>query len=110
MDGLTGSGGFSVPWGPVEMAVLRRALTLWLMIRLVVTAFLVPAGAHPFWLHPKAALIVIASVGYLSWLDTRRRNEHLLLANLGTPRWLIHGLGFAPVLILELGFGVLSRI
>jgi hypothetical protein len=107
---LTGSGGLSVPWGPIEMAVLRRALTLWLMVRLVVTALLLSAGAHPYWLYPKAALIVISSVGYLSWLDTRRRNEHLLLANLGTPRWLIHGLRVAPVLILEIGLGVLSRI
>jgi hypothetical protein len=73
------------------MAVLRRSLTVWIMIRVVVTALLVSAGAHPYWLHPKAVLIIIASVGYLSWSDTKRRNEHLLLANLGTPRWFIHG-------------------
>lgn len=107
---MTGSGILSIAWGPIEMAVLRRALTLWLMLRLVVTALLVVLGAHPFWLHPKAALIIIASVGSLSWLDTKRRNEHLLLANLGTPRWFIHGLAFAPVVILELFFGILSRI
>jgi hypothetical protein len=58
----------------------------WLLIRVVISALLVVNEANPLSIHPRSALIIIATVGFLSWIDTKRRNEDLLLANLGTSR------------------------
>jgi hypothetical protein len=101
---------FGFDWSPVEVAVLRRALVLWALIRVAVSGLSVASDAPPMAIDPKAVLIIVATVGVLSWIDTKRRNEDLLLANLGTSRWTIHALGTGPALSLEVLLGTLSRL
>lgn len=107
---LNESSAFGTIWGPVEVAVLRRAVVLWLLIRVAISGLVVANEANPLSIHPKAALIIVSTVGVLSWIDTKRRNEDLLLANLGTSRRAVHALGFGPPLLLEVLIGTLSRI
>jgi hypothetical protein len=106
---MSGLSAFRLVWGPVEVAVLRRAMALWLLIRVAVSGLLVANEANPLSVHPRAALIIVATVGFLSWIDTKRRNEDLLLANLGTSRYAVHGLGVGPALVFEILIGTLSR-
>lgn len=96
-------------WGPVERAVLRRSITFWILVRGTLGMLLALGGADPLLLDVRAILLLIGVVGTISWLDTTRRNEDLLLANLGTPRWMVHLLGFGPVATLETLLGILSR-
>jgi hypothetical protein len=84
-----------------ELAIARRAAVLWLLSRIAASPLLAATGEHPVFVNPRSAMIVVAAVGALSWLDTRRRNEDLLLANLGTPRWVIHLAGLGPPAALE---------
>jgi hypothetical protein len=70
-------------WGPVERAVLRRSITLWILVRGTFGMLLALGGADPLLLDVRATFLLIGAVGTISWLDTTRRNEDLLLANLG---------------------------
>lgn len=95
---------------PIEIAVSTRSIGLWLVGRLVVAALLLVLDANPVVLHPKASLAFAGVVGLLSWFETRRRNEDLLLANLGTPRRAVYLLQFGPALGLEFLVAVLGRL
>jgi hypothetical protein len=95
---------------PIEMAVLRRSMGLWLVGRLALAVLLLLSDANPVVLHPKASLVFASVVGLLSWLDTRRRNEDLLLANLGTPRRAVYLFQFGPALGLEFLIAVIGRL
>lgn len=83
-------------------------MILWILVRL--TATFTMAGDNPMVLPPKASLIVIAVAGFLSRLDTGRRNEDLLLANLGTSRAVVYLLCFGPALAFEFWIGVIGRL
>jgi hypothetical protein len=108
---MIGSRTSRIGWGPIEVAVLRRALVLWVLIRVAVAGLLLLAkDGHPLSIDPRAALIIVATVGVLSWVDTKRRNEDVLLANLGTSRWTIHVVSVGPALMLEGLLGVVSRL
>jgi hypothetical protein len=100
----------TLAWGPIEAAVLRRSITLWLLIRVTIGVLLILGNADPLRLDARAVLLIVAAVGIVSWLDTNRRNESLLLDNLGTPRWMVHLLGLGPAAVLEMVLGILSRI
>lgn len=104
------SPGYLIDTWPIELGVLRRTLTLWFVGRLVMVALLLLARAHPIVMHPRAALLFALAVGTLSFLETRRRNEELLLANLGTSRWLVRLLQFGPALGLEFLIAVVGRV
>jgi hypothetical protein len=86
-------------------------LVLWVLIRVAVTGLLLMTHeGHPLSIDPRATLLIIATVGVLSWVDTKRRNEDILLANLGTSRWAIHVFSVGPALMLEALLGALSRL
>lgn len=90
--------------------MLRRSTLLWFLGRLTLAALLLIGEGNPVVLHPKASLLLVIAVGVLSSLDTRRRNEDLLLANLGTSRSTIYLLGFGPPLALEFLVAVIGRL
>ncbi len=53
------------------------------------------------WLPLWGSLWIALVSGMLTWLETRRRHEHLLLGNLGISRGVLSGLGLLPALLLE---------
>jgi hypothetical protein len=84
-----------------ETAILVRAAVLWVLIRAALAGVLMVMESPPLGLATRASVGLVLVVGALSWLDTRRRNEDLLLANLGVSRGTVHGLGLAPPLAGE---------
>lgn len=91
----------------MEAAVARRALILWVLARLAVGIGRALLGDGTRALDPRASLLLVLVVGTLSWIDTRRRGEALLLANLGRSRMAIHLLGVGPALVLE---GIIAAV
>jgi hypothetical protein len=49
-------------------------------------------------------------VGFLGLLETRRRNEHLLLANFGVPEAAMAGLALLPALLAEITVWLVARL
>ena len=90
-------------------ALVRRSSAYWAGVRLIVFAALglPPAISSGEGLAISAGvgtlLIVIAAAGVLSYWETHRRNELLLLANLGTRPTTIAVLIFTPIVLLEIG-------
>lgn len=84
-----------------ETAIVVRAAVLWVLARGTAAGLLLLMESPPLGLHTRASVALVLVVGAVSWLDTRRRNEDLLLANLGVSRGAVHGLGLAPPLIGE---------
>ena len=95
--------------GALERSLIMRSCMLWILTRLLTfVAFLLlraiapsAADAHPLFLTPPAAVIVIAVTATLSWQVTRVRFENLMLANLGTPPWIAASMVSLPPLALE---------
>ena len=83
--------------------LLRRAVFLWLGVRLLVALAggggVGGRGLVP--LAPRGAGLVVLLVGLLGLLEARRRNEHVLLANFGVPQGRLAGLSVLPALIAE---------
>lgn len=97
--------------GPIEWAVMRRALTLWFLLRITVGGLAAATGEGSAGiLTPYGSLAVVALAGFLSRLDTRRRNEVLLLANLGTSASMTNLLSFGPPMVIEFTIAVLTRL
>ena len=89
-------------------ALLKRSGAFWVGVRLIILAAtgLPPAIAGEGGAISTGAgtlLIVIAAAGALTYWETHRRNEPLLLANLGTPPTTIAVLIFTPIVLLEIG-------
>ncbi|CAN5868880.1 hypothetical protein BH23GEM9_BH23GEM9_29680 [soil metagenome] len=82
-----------------ERAVAWRSASIWLLLRLVVAALLALLDSDPLSIDPRGVLILMVTVGVLGFVETKRRNEDVLLANLGTSRALILVLCFGPPLI-----------
>ncbi|HEX2091138.1 MAG TPA: hypothetical protein VHG28_02005 [Longimicrobiaceae bacterium] len=83
-------------------ALVARSARLWLGVRVMLMASVAAARLPP--LAPGAVLSIVAVVAgiALGYLEARRRNELLLLAELGTHPGTIALLVCAPVLLLEL--------
>lgn len=90
------------------IALLQRALYLWLGTRLLVA--LVGGGGVAerglVSLTPRATGLVVLLVVFLSLLETRRRNEHLLLANFGVSEASLAGVSVLPALVAEIAIRV----
>jgi hypothetical protein len=75
---------------PLASHYLTRALGLWLLARLLVTAASAMAGAspsgRPLALAPVAALAMVALCALLGLVDVARRGERALLGNHGVSR------------------------
>ena len=86
--------------------LLLRAAVLWVSVRVVlgVAVWLRGGMSAPFSLRvslPAACWVVLIIAG-LNLLESRRRNEDLLLANLGTPAWALFLLSGLPPALAEL--------
>ena len=57
----------------------------------------------------RATGAIVLLVAFLSLLEARRRNEHLLLANFGVPEAALVGLSMLPALIAETVVWVVTR-
>jgi len=93
------------------VALLRRALYLWIGVRLLV-ALAGGGGAASRGLVPltlRATGLVVLLVGFLGLLEARRRNEHVLLANFGTPQASLAGLSVLPAIMAETAVWLLAR-
>lgn len=64
-------------------AYLRRGATMWLMMRLCVSAVLLFGREDPLHVAPSTVLMLIAATAGLTLIDMRRRNERMLIGNLG---------------------------
>jgi hypothetical protein len=51
---MGGLSAFRLVWGPVEVAVLRRAMVLWLLIRMAISGLVVANEADPLSINPRA--------------------------------------------------------
>ena len=93
------------------IALLRRALYVWLGTRLLVAVGggggVVGRGLVSLTL--RATGVIVLLVAFLSLLEARRRNEHLLLANFGVPEAALVGLSMLPALIAETVVWVVTR-
>lgn len=109
-----------LPEPTLGWTVARRAAVAWPLVRLVTAAgaaALDPAaGSDPLAvvrLSPRAALFAALAAtlvaAALPLLETRRRNEHRLLANLGTGPAGLVGLALAPGVLGELLLFLLLR-
>jgi hypothetical protein len=78
-----------------------RSASLWLLIRVVIAPFAMATGEHPVFLSPSAALIVFAVCVSLCWIETRRKFEGQMLANLGTSPLAIAFFVVVPPAVLE---------
>ena len=85
------------PW-PIAAAILLRGVVIWAGLRLGFQ-FL---GVFAFGRVPGVALALILLVGILGWIEAERRNEVLLLANLGVGPIMIIVLTAGPAVVLEL--------
>ena len=88
---------------PSTRAVLLRGIVLLNVPGVLVWAsgrgVLLALGSVTTALSTSALLVVAASL--VVWLDARRRNEILLLANLGFPGWSISVVGGLVAALLE---------
>ena len=94
------------------MPILWRSLTIWAAARaaLALLGWLMSDGADPITLAVTrgASAWIVLVVGALGLLEIRRRNEHLLLANLAIPQATLAALAAAPALIGELVIALLT--
>jgi hypothetical protein len=92
------------------LALLRRALYLWVGVRLLTGlagSGISRSGLLP--LPPRATVLLVLIVGLLGILEMRRRNEHLLLANFGVSQALLAVLCLLPPLIAETLVALITR-
>ncbi len=82
-----------------------RAFALWLALHLFVAFF---SGFATFQLPLASVLVMSAAAGWLGMIDARRRNELLLLQNLGVDPIIVAGIWMASIVILETALHALS--
>lgn len=89
------------------MALLKRATFLWVGIRVIVVLLLAATGSG---FTTRTAMLVVLLVGFLSLLDSQRRNEHIFWANLGVAPWTLAVLSSVPALVGEVVVAWMWRI
>lgn len=84
--------------------LLVRGAFLWLVLRAVFAfiAMLIEGAPQPIVVPGQAALWLVLIVAVLGMIELRRRNQLLLLANLGVRRWVLALLCAAPAILGEL--------
>jgi len=75
---------------------------IWIVARAALALTLVLAGGDPLKLSTTALAEVVVLVVALGWIETRRRREGVLLANLGVSPYLLSGLFAVPGLLGEI--------
>jgi hypothetical protein len=92
------------------VALLRRALFLWIGVRLLV-AVAGGGGVGGRGLLPlafRAAGLVVLAVTFLALLEARRRNEQVLLANFGVSQGTLVGISVLPAALAEAAVWLMS--
>jgi hypothetical protein len=92
------------------VALLRRALFLWIGVRLLV-AVAGGGGVGGRGLLPlafRAAGLVVLAVSFLALLEARRRNEQVLLANFGVSQGTLVGMSVLPAALAEAAVWLMS--
>ena|SRR5689334_14186861 len=82
-------------------AHLRRGARLWLIARAMLSGVFLLAGTNPFRLSAIVAVEIVLLTGAVSFIETHRRRERALLANLGVRPLILGALFAAPALIGE---------
>ncbi|HLL46325.1 MAG TPA: hypothetical protein VK399_06435 [Longimicrobiaceae bacterium] len=107
--------GWTLPEPTLSRTLLRRSLGFWPGVRLIVLVvplmFATAAGRMPpilpLLMEP-FPLAVVPVTALLAVLETRRRHEHLMFANLGTGPVGIAGLAAVPPLLGETALVLLA--
>lgn len=96
----------------VAQAYLLRGALLWIVTRAALTGALVLAGGDALKLSTTTLVAVVLLIVALGWIETRRRREGALLANLGVSPFALSVLFAAPALlgefVIRLGAAVLA--
>jgi hypothetical protein len=85
----------------VVRAYLLRGALLWILARVAITGALVLAGGDALKLSTTALVEVVLLIVALGWIETRRRREGALLANLGVSPFLLSVFFAGPALLGE---------
>lgn len=100
-----------LPARRLAMALLRRGLVLWLLVRAMLVVVGLGGGGTTAiaGLSPLATIALIVTVGALGVLESRRLNEHRFFANLGVSPLTTGLLGVLPALLSEILVALLTR-
>jgi hypothetical protein len=90
----------------IAQAYLARGAQIWLGSRAVQCAVFLVAGMNPIQLSSATSVAIILWSVAMSFLDTRRRRERALLANLGVRPMLLGALFAGPAIVGEIALGV----
>lgn len=95
------------PARQLTLALVRRGLGLWVLARamLLVVGITSTSGGSPQ-MSPLAALMLVALVGLLGVLESRRMNEHRFFANLGVSPVTAGLLVMLPAVVGEVVIGI----
>jgi hypothetical protein len=85
--------------------LLRRALLLWLPLRVLLLVGAVKLGLDPRPVPP-GHLLFVAVAAVLCAVDARALRETVFQANLGTPAWVPAAAGATVAVLLELAIAV----
>ena len=96
----------------IARAYLFRGASIWIVARAAIAVVLVLADGDPLRLSTTALVAVLVLVVALGWIETRRRREGVLLANLGVSPYLLSGLFAVPgvlgEIVLRFGAGLVA--
>jgi hypothetical protein len=100
-----------VPPRPFLVPLLIRGAIVWLATRVTIGIFIAIFHDGPVLrLSPAGALWLVMLVGSVTWIETRRRHEDLLLGNLGVASRVVFAFGLLPALALESVMAVAARV
>lgn len=85
----------------VVQAYLLRGALLWIVARAAITGALVLAEGDALKLSTTALVEVVLLIVALGWIETRRRREGALLANLGVSPLVLSAFFAGPALLGE---------
>jgi hypothetical protein len=85
----------------VVRAYLFRGALLWIVARVAIAGALVLAGSDALKLSTAALVAVVMLIVALGWIETSRRREGALLANLGVSPVLLSVFFAGPALLGE---------
>jgi FtsH-binding integral membrane protein len=87
--------------GEVVTAAARRTALIWLLLRLLLAAVLLPVGSSPLggWKH--SIVLVLVTTGLVLY-DARRLNERVFAENLGLSERAIASVSLLSAVVLEI--------
>jgi hypothetical protein len=85
----------------VVRAYLFRGVLLWIVARATIAGALLLAGGDALKLSTTALVEVVLLIVALGWIETRRRREGVLLANLGVSPLMLSVFFAGPALLGE---------